>query len=269
MEFLNPLALVALAAAAIPLLIHLFNFRKPRRVDFSSLQFVRELQKTTMQRVRIKQWLLLLLRMLAIAFLVLAFARPTLTGDMATTVGGRAATSVAVVLDNSLSMTLRDAEGEYLRQAKDIAAGIAGEMQSGDELFLVASGEEGRPARYSATGPALEAIEGMESSPGAEKLPQSIRRAGDALASAANLNKEIYVLTDLQETSLSDTLRPALVEDIHVYLLPVGDRRHRNVAVTDVVVESRIIEVGQPVRISATLMNHGDEPLEGYVASVY
>jgi hypothetical protein len=269
MEFLNPLALVALAAAAIPLLIHLFNFRKPRRLDFSSLEFVRELQKTTMQRVRIKQWLLLLLRMLAIAFLVLAFARPTLTGDMASTVGGRASTSVAVVVDNSLSMTLRDAEGEYLRQAKDIAAGIAGELRTGDELFLVASGEEGRPSRYSSAAPAIEAVEGLEFSFGAEKLPQSVRRAGEALAAAANLNKEIYLLTDLQETSLMDTLRQILAEDVRVYLLPVGDRRHRNVAVTDVVVESRIIEVGQPVRISATLLNHGDEPLDGYVASVY
>src|SRR5690606_41260075 len=103
MEFLNPLALAALAAAAIPLIIHLFNFRRPRKVDFSSLEFVRELQKSTMQRVRIKQWLLLLLRMLAIACLVIAFARPTLTGDVAGSVGGRPLSAGAVVIDNSLS----------------------------------------------------------------------------------------------------------------------------------------------------------------------
>ena len=71
MTFLNPLVLFGLVAAAIPLIIHLINFRRPKRVDFSSLEFLKELQKTTMQRVRIKQWLLLLLRTLAIACLIL------------------------------------------------------------------------------------------------------------------------------------------------------------------------------------------------------
>ena len=79
MAFLNPLVLLGLAAAAIPLIIHLFNFRKPKQVDFSSLAFLRELEKRTMRRMRLKQWLLLLLRTLAIVCLVLAFARPTKT----------------------------------------------------------------------------------------------------------------------------------------------------------------------------------------------
>ncbi len=58
MTFLNPLFLIGLAAAGIPLIIHLFNFRRPKRIDFSSLVFLKELQKSTMQRVRIKQILL-------------------------------------------------------------------------------------------------------------------------------------------------------------------------------------------------------------------
>ena len=124
MTFLNPLLLFGLVAAAIPLIIHLFNFRRPKRVDFSSLEFLKELQKTTMQRVRIKQWLLLLLRTLAIACLILAFARPTLTGGLAGTLGGRANSSIALVVDNSLSRTLRDAAGAYLEQARDLATGL-------------------------------------------------------------------------------------------------------------------------------------------------
>ena len=67
MEFLNPAALFALAAVAIPLIVHLFHFRRPRKVDFSSLAFVKELRKSTVRRVRVKQWLLLALRLLAIA----------------------------------------------------------------------------------------------------------------------------------------------------------------------------------------------------------
>ncbi len=270
MEFLNPLALAALAAAAIPLIIHLFNFRRPRKVDFSSLAFVKELQKSTMQRVRIKQWLLLALRVLAIVCLVLAFSRPTLTGSMAGAVGGRASSSVALVIDNSLSMTLRDAEGEYLRQAKDIATGLVDELSDGDEVYVMpAAGSSAVPDRYTNTGSAIEAVERIEESAGGRPLPQAVADAARALGGASHLNRELYVISDLQATALSDTVSGAVSENIRTYLLPIGDRTHANVAVTDVEVESRIIEVGQPVRLSATLVNYGPEPLDGYVASVF
>jgi hypothetical protein len=270
MEFLNPLALAALAAAAIPLIIHLFNFRRPRRVNFSSLTFVKELQKSTMQRVRIKQWLLLALRILAVACLVLAFARPTLTGTVAGAMGGRAASSVAVVLDNSLSMTLRDAEGEYLRQARDIAAGVIDQFADGDEIFLVSTAAAGAaPDRFSNAGSAIAGIERIEASIGSRTLPQAVSAAARALEDATHLNRELYVISDLQATALSDSVQSVLDEGVRTYLLPVGDRLQENVAVTDVRVESRIIEVGQPVRLSATLVNYGSEPVEGYVASVF
>lgn len=270
MEFLNPLALAALAAAAIPLIIHLFNFRRPRKVDFSSLEFVKELQKTTMQRVRIKQWLLLLLRILAIACLVIAFARPTLTGDVAGAVGGQARSSVAVVIDNSLSMTLRDAEGEYLRQAKDIAAGIIDELGGGDEVFVLStSSEQVSPPRYTNIGSAIEGVETIEPSTGSTPLSHVVARAGAVLEDASNLNREIYVISDLQQSTFSDTVDASIPEDIRTYLLPIGERTHANLAVTDVRVESRIIEIGQPVRITATIVNYGTDPVEGYVASVF
>ncbi len=270
MEFLNPFALAALAAAAIPLIIHLFNFRRPRKVDFSSLEFVKELQKSTMQRVRIKQWLLLLLRMLAIACLVLAFARPTLTGDFAGTLGGEASSSVAIVVDNSLSMTLRDAGGEYLRQAKDVAAGIADELSGGDEIFLLSTSDgAASPARFTNVGSAIEGIESLELSTASTPLPQTVARAGALLEEATHLNREIYVISDLQRSTFSDTVDVQLPDDIRTYLLPVGDRIHENVAVTDVRVESRIIEAGQPVRIAATLVNYGTDPVEDYVASLF
>ena len=271
MSFLNPLILFALAAAAIPLIIHLFNFRRPRKVDFSSLAFVKELQKSSMQRVRIKQWLLLLLRTLTIAFLVLAFARPTITGSLVSTVGSQANSSVVIVVDNSLSMTLRDADGEYLSQAKDIAAGLVDALRSGDEISIMttAGGSRTRTASYSNRPPALDAIESIEASLGSEGLASAVDRASTWLERANHPNKEIYVIADLQRTTLPDTSGIAIADDLQLYLLPVGERTYANVAVTNVQVESRIIEAGQPMRIAATLVNYGSEPLDDYVASIY
>ena len=271
MTFLNPLLLLGLVAAAIPLIIHLFNFRRPRRVDFSSLAFVKELQKSTMQRVRIKQWLLLVLRTLAIACLVLAFARPTLTGGLAGTFGGRASSSLAVVLDNSLSMTLRDAQGEYMEQARSFAAAVVDQTAQGDELFVLttAGDASATPPAYQNRSPALDAVASAEVQIGASTTTRAVGRAGALLAESAHLNREVYVISDLQASTFADSAAVAVPEDVRIYLLPVGDRLYGNVAVTDVRVASRIIESGQPARVEATLVNHGAEPVEDYVASLF
>ena len=84
MNFLNPLFLLGLLAVAVPVIIHLINLQRPQKVAFSTLSFFNELRKSTIRRIRIKQYLLLALRTLAIFFLALALARPflppTITG---------------------------------------------------------------------------------------------------------------------------------------------------------------------------------------------
>lgn len=270
MTFLNPLVLLGLAAAAIPILIHLFNFRKPRTVDFSSLAFLKELQKSTMRRVRIKQWLLLALRTLAIACLVLAFARPTVQSGWATVFGGNVQTSTALILDNSLSMTVRDAQGELMTQAKELASAVVEVSDSGDEVFVVNTvrGSD-RPAAFDNAGPALDAIAEVQAEPGAGTTGESLARAFALLDGAENPAREALVVSDLQASTFLDSARVPAPEGVRVTLLPVGDRVHANVAVTDARVLSRVVEAGQPVEVEATLVNYGSEPVEDYVASLY
>ncbi|MEK9138612.1 MAG: BatA domain-containing protein, partial [Bacteroidota bacterium] len=107
MTFLNPFLLVGLAAAAIPIIIHLLNLRKLKTVEFSSLRFLKELQKTKMRRVKIRQILLLILRTLLIIIVVLAFARPALRGSVGT-IGAHARSTIVILLDDSPSMSVRD-----------------------------------------------------------------------------------------------------------------------------------------------------------------
>src|SRR5262249_5798882 len=82
-SFLNPLLLFGLAAAAVPILIHLFTRKRPREVPFSSLEFLAEVNRSEIRRLRLRQWLLLLLRTLAVAALALAISRPALEGSAA------------------------------------------------------------------------------------------------------------------------------------------------------------------------------------------
>ena len=270
MTFLDPFVLLGLAAAAVPVLLHLFNLRRPKTVDFSSLAFLKALEKSTMQRVRIKQWLLLALRILAIACLVLAFARPTLTGNLAGTVG-QAETSWALVVDNSPSMTLRDGQGAYLDQARVRALGVVEAMEPSDEAFVLttAAASGGPSAAFQNRATAREAIRSIEAQPGSQTLAQSIVQAAQRLTDAQHLNKQVYVFSDLQQRTLVDSVAATVPGEVGVTLVPVGDRVQANVGVADVQVLSRIAEAGQPVQMEATLVNHGAEALDGYVASVY
>ncbi|PEN14171.1 hypothetical protein CRI94_03775 [Longibacter salinarum] len=270
MSFLNPFVLLALATVAIPLLLHLFNLRRPQRVDFSSLSFVKELQKSAVQRVRIKQWLLLALRMLAIACLVLAFAQPTLTGGLSG-VGQKVRTAHAIVIDNSLSMTMSDADGEYLKQALAQADDVLSTASDGDDVIVwpTARAVAARPSLMQNLPAARDAIRQVEPAAGATELSTAIAQAAQALSESTAPRKVVYVASDLQASMLGDSTATSMPEDVVTTLLPVGDRSHANAGVTDVQVKSRIIEVGQAVEIEATLVNHGSETLPGSVASVY
>jgi len=260
-----------MAAVAVPLVLHLFNLRRPQTVDFSSLAFVQELQETAVQRVRIKEWLLLALRMLAIACLVTAFAQPTLTGDLAGA-GGTVRTAHALVVDNSLSMSVDAvAGGTALDRAKERAAGVLRTVESGDDVVVwpTARPTAQDPSLDGNVAPAREALSALAPRAGGAPVSRTVRAAAEAVAESDAPRRVVYVVGDLQRSTLADSVAAQVPDGVDVRLLPVETRDAANVGVTDVTVVSRIAEVGQPVQIEATLVNYGTEPLADYVASVY
>lgn len=259
MTFLNPFVLLGLAAAAIPIVVHLFNFRRPQRLDFSTLRFLQAVEATALRRVRIRQWLLLALRTLTLAFLVLAFARPTRTAAWNAALADRGAKSLAVVLDNSRSMTLRDAAGARLEGARDAARAVLDATHAGDERTVVptAMPPDFRPVPFTTAGPALDLVASLPDAAGAETLTQAVARAASVLDGAVHPRREIAIVTDLQAATFTDSSSARLPDDVHLVLLPVGARTPVNTAVTDVRVESRILEPGRPVEIVATVQRWG------------
>ena len=102
MSFLNPFFLLALLAVGLPLLLHLLKLRKAKKLSFSTLQFFKALEQNTLRRVEIKRWLLLLLRMLALACLVMVLARPFLPPNSFGLANQNASVVHAILIDNSL-----------------------------------------------------------------------------------------------------------------------------------------------------------------------
>jgi hypothetical protein len=131
-NFLNPAILLAAGAAVLlPLLIHIFNRQKVKTISFSSLLFLRSLEKTRMRRVKIMEYLLLVIRTLMILLVVAAFARPAIKGGFATKVGAHAKTTVVILLDNSYSMGYDTKEGPVFDLAKKKAKEILGQLNEG------------------------------------------------------------------------------------------------------------------------------------------
>ena len=139
MTFLNPAILFGLFAASIPIVLHFLNLRKLKRVEFSTLVFLKELQKTKIRRIRLKQWLLLLLRIAIIIFFVSAFARPTVKNF---SIGNSSAakTTAVIIIDNTFSMSVIAENGSYLNLAKRAAKNLLKNFQDGDEVAVIQAG---------------------------------------------------------------------------------------------------------------------------------
>lgn len=159
MSFLVPSILWGLAAAAIPIIIHLLSIRKTQHIDFSTIRFIKELEHETIRKLKIRQWLLLFLRTLAIILLVLAFSRPVKVGYFPPWAAGDRNTKMVIILDNSASMSaiydgeslldrsknnivqiLRAVEGKInleIYQTTPLKNLFSGEMISTDEIDIV------------------------------------------------------------------------------------------------------------------------------------
>lgn len=276
MQFLNPFVLIGLAAATIPILLHFFNLQKLQTVEFSTLAFLKELQKTKIRKLKVSQLILLLLRVCVIVFAVLAFARPTIPTSLPG-LGTRAKSSVIVILDNSFSMEVADERGVRLKQAKDAAQTVLNSLTEGDEVAFIQMGdpEQNRYSEFTRNiHQAKEEIQKLSVSYTTAKLESSLRMASSLMARSINLNKEVFIITDAQKNILHESLPDSLKlfdASTAVFILPIGigsKAGERNLSVDSLAIQTKIFEQGKPVEIEARVRNSSNEKAEAVIVSV-
>jgi hypothetical protein len=194
--FLHPWVLAALAAAAIPILLHLLARREPPTVVFPAVRYLVSTTREHQRRLKIQNWLLLFLRTLLIVMLVLAAAGPTmpLSG-----VPGHAPTALVLIVDNSPSSGAVVNGTPQLRQLVAAARRVLARAMPEDVLWLIAA--DGIPRRGDRTVLA-ETLDGLGISPRRLDLGSAITLAGEVLASEPR-SGEIVLLTDLQASAMS------------------------------------------------------------------
>jgi hypothetical protein len=196
MNFLYPGFLFFLLAVVIPILIHLFNFRKFRKIYFSNVQFLKAAQEQNSSREELKNLLILLSRILAIVFLVFAFARPYFSSGSGYHPG--TGNIINIYIDNSYSMGSVNREGTLLDEARRKAKEISQQFSPNDRFQLTTNDFEGRHQRMVSNEELVNLIDEIKLSPTQRSLQQVLNRQNNI--SAGNRNRFNYIISDFQSS---------------------------------------------------------------------
>ncbi len=199
MSFLQPILLIGLPLALLPVIIHLINQHRHRTVRWAAMMFLLDAKKMTKGLARLRQILILAMRVLAVAALVFAASRP-LAGGWAGFGGGKADT-ILVLLDRSSSMEQRNLEtGDSKRStALSRIAELIGKTGSGSEIILIDSATLTPTPLGNAA--ALLDLPATAATATASDIPTMLQIAVDFLATSESGRTDIWLASDLRQGS--------------------------------------------------------------------
>lgn len=255
MQFLYPLFLWGLLALAIPVIIHLFYFRRFKKVYFTNVRFLKALKEETSSRSKLRDLLVLLMRLLAILFLVFAFAQPFLAKEGEADERLRA---VAVYLDNSYSMMSTDSDIPLIDHARVKASEIVESFTDSDRFLLLTNDLLPRHQRWVDKKTVLSFIEEVELSPSVTSLSIIKSRIDQLLDQAVDNKPYAYFISDYQKTIMD--LAPT--EESHITLVPLSSVKERNISIDTCWLESPILLDGQTANLMVKLTNYDKDAAE-------
>lgn len=259
MQFVYPSFLVALAAVAIPIIIHLFHFRRYKKVVFSDLRFLKQVQEQNKSKQKLKDLLVLLSRILAIVFLVLAFAQPYLPSAQSLALKGTK--SISIFIDNSFSMSTEGNEGNLLESAKNKARAIVNAYGSDNRFQILTHDFEGRHQRLVNKADALTWIDEISISPASASLSEILQRQKQALEKAGTDTKVTYVLSDFQQHMVDASALPKDSGSMLTFI-PVTANKQHNISVDSIWLSGPVVQPNTPVTLVVRIRNYGEEPAE-------
>lgn len=257
MQFLYPTFLFALAALAIPIIIHLFYFRRFKKVYFTNVRFLKEVKDESSARQRLRNLLVLLMRCMAVIFLVLAFAQPFIPKEVEVKQGENA---VSVFVDNSFSMNALSEDAPLIEKAKQRAKEIISAYSVEDRFQVLTNDFDGKHQRLVSKEEAIGLVEEIKTSPAVRSLSQILARQKQVLGSGKNTNKVSYVISDFQQNitdpeNFTDTL-------LTVNLVPLQAVQEKNVSIDSAWFEVPVQMLSQPNPLIVKVKNWSSENAE-------
>jgi hypothetical protein len=233
-SFTNLAMLGGLVALSVPIIIHLLLRRKRKRVRFSTVQFFLKQDEQASHRRKLRNWLLLALRLAICALLVLAFARPYLQD------GGAAAAAqrkrqVLVLLDRSLSIQANASDGPKWLRAREAARQIVSELKPDDRAALIGCGVRAEVlSEWAPAAVVSKTLAEIEPTCGAATLVDGLREANRLLSlGEPGAATTLCIISDLQRTACENLASSPLPQKAEIRVINVGELVTPNLAVTD------------------------------------
>ena len=253
-----PLFLIGLAAVGIPIAIHLLQLRRYRKVYFSNVEMLEELESENRRQRNLRQLLILAARILAIVFLVLAFCQPVIPDKEVHLESG--STTVSVYIDNSYSMECGGMDGSLIEAARQKAREIAAAYSPGTQFQLLTNEAVGSQFRWLSREEFLDAVD--EVAVGASASLSSIGlRQNDFLHSAPGANRHAYVISDFQRSTANVASFPS-DSTVLTTFVPLGGTDVANIYIDSLAFNSPAYFRGAVVRVEARVRNDGDKTVE-------
>ena len=248
-------------ALAIPVIIHLFYFRRFKRIYFTNVKFLKEIKEETSSRNKLKNLLILAMRLAAVACLVFAFAQPFIPTGENVKLGEKA---VSIYIDNSFSMAAEKENIPLLDLAKERAVKIVNAYGEETRFQILTADFEGRHQRLVNKEEALSMIEEIEISPAVQKLSKVINRQKQVLKGDHHI---VFILSDFQK-SITDIghWTDSLTE---LNLLPIQHSIAKNVSIDSAWFAAPVPILGEANKLVVKYTNHADEDVEEMNATLF
>lgn len=250
-----------LAAAGIPVLLHLVMRGRPKKLEFPALRFIRKRFQANKRRFQLKHLILLALRMLILIFLGLALARPTWTIP-GTTGSQEAPIAAAIIFDTSPRMNYLSANQTRLDETKNIGQLLLKQFPPESQVAIFDS--QRLPGSFQVDFlAARERMERLAVTTVGRTVMESVQEAVKLLKNSELSQKEIYILTDLTEPGWSDfrgtTLQLFLAEmsDVNLHLIDVGIENPLNSSITNIELSEQVLSTRGTLQVDLDLSHIG------------
>lgn len=262
MSFVQIGFLGALAAMAIPIVIHLVFRQKTRRVELGTLRFLREVLERNARRRRVMRWFLLMLRLACVALLAFLFARPYWLGFRA---AGEKST-VAVLIDRSATMELKQDGSRLIDHAVDAVRELLAKADENTRFEIAFFDHAVRPLieapaegeRRDVSAAEISSLfKAPEKCCGGTDYGAAMDWARDVLAKAPPGPRRLHIYSDMQRSGLAWSEVGALADDVVTTLNDLGRSAVNNLAVTEARAERVWVRPNESAAVHATVHNGG------------
>lgn len=259
MQFIYPGFLFAFLALAIPVIIHLFNFRRFKKIYFTNVRFLREIKQDTQSRSRLRHLLVLFSRLLALTFLILAFAQPFIPVTNSKVESGTK--KVSVYIDNSFSMDAQGKNGSLIETAKKNAREIALAFKPSDQFQLLTTAFEARHQRLVSREEFLLLVDEVKPVASVRKLSEVLQRQQEALSSGTEKgSKNAFVISDFQKSTTDLDLR--FDTSMSISLIPVAATLQNNLFIDTCFLSTPFVQLNVPAELTVIIRNAGEKDVE-------